>query len=421
MPAAFAQDMPPILAEATAPIPSASAPVIPPAAPAPAQPAAQAPAPASPAAPAKLSQEQLEQLLAPIALYPDQLLGQVLMASTYPLEVVEAARWVRDPANQALKGEALANAVKAKGWDPSVMALVPFRDVLAAIDGRLDWLRQLGGAFVVQQADVMQAVQQLRHLALAAGTLKTTPECHCTVATVGQTITIAAVEPGPVCVPVYGTRVAYGTWPHPAYPPVAFPVPVGVVYPPGIAVGFYPPIDIALFGPVWGWDTIDWGAGRIIVDSGRYRVLAGRDPGFAGGVWEHDPGRAGAVGALRAAAVGAVAGAAIIQHAVAGHAFRGGALSHATVFRGAHGFGGHAFAARGGRFGGGRFAGGGFHASGFHGGGFHGGGFHGGGFHGGGFHGGGFHASGFHGGGFHGGGAHFGGGHFAMGGGHHGR
>ena len=80
-------------------------------------------------------------MLAPVALYPDQLLGQILMASTYPLEVVDAARWLRDPANKSLRGDALMQAMKARSWDPSVMALVPFDRVLEVMDGRLDWMR----------------------------------------------------------------------------------------------------------------------------------------------------------------------------------------------------------------------------------------------------------------------------------------
>jgi len=389
IPIAVAQDMPPMLPAATAPAPPAPTP----AQPAPPTEAAAAAAPA-PAPPARtFSQEQLEQLLAPIALYPDQLLGQILMASTYPAEVIEAARWVREPANRSLKGDALAEALKNKGWDPSVMALVPFPRVLEAMNARLEWMRDLGNAFVAQQADVMAAVQHLRRLAMAAGTLKTTPECHCVVATEGERITIAAVEPGPVCVPAYNTRVVYGPWPYPAYPPIVFPIPVGVVFLPGFFIGFYPAVEVAWYWPLWGWGNIDWAAGHIVVDRARYGALAAGDPGFAGSVWKHDSGRWGAVGTSRRAAGGRTAtdppatrsgaaaqsgssgGRSLARSNAAGWASRGaggyrwaGGRHSASGYHGAHGsaggargyagarWGGHAgsgFAARGGgRYGG---------------------------------------------------------------------
>ncbi len=333
-----ADTQPPPAAAATAPIPGA-APAAPPAA-APNTTASAAPAPAAPAAPPqRLNREQLEQLLAPIALYPDQLLGQILMASTYPTEVVEATRWDRIRSNRALKGNALAAALKPKGWDPSVMALVPFPRILDVMSDRLDWLRDLGTAFVAQQGDVMAAVQHLRHLAMAAGTLKTTPQCHCVVSTVGQNITIAEAAPGPVCVPVYHPRVAYGAWPYPEYPPIDFPVPVGVDFLPGYYIGFYPAVDVAWYWPLWGWDSIDWGAGNILVDPARYSVLAAGAAGFAGGVWAHDPGRWGAVDAARAGSTGGMAA------ALPGMRGAGGAGGAAAAgMRGAGGAGGAAAA-----------------------------------------------------------------------------
>ncbi|MGE5269454.1 MAG: DUF3300 domain-containing protein [Thiohalocapsa sp.] len=432
------QDNPPP-ATATAPIPQA-----PPAAAAAAPPASkpQGPAPQAgapqagtpqPSGPVhRYSREQLEQMVAPVALYPDRLLGDILMASTYPAEIVEAARWVRIRAHRRLKGEALAAALKPKGWDPSVMALVPFPDLLKAMNDRLEWLRDLGTAFVAQQADVMAAVQHLRRLAMAAGTLKTTPQCHCQVATHGETITITAVEPGPLCIPVYNTRVAYGAWPYPVYPPVVFPIPVGVVFVPGFAIGYYP-VEVAWYGPIWGWDSIDWAAGQIVVDPGRYAVLASGDPGFSGNVWSHDPARWGSVAA--AAGVGGAVAAAAMHghgaaaapsgaagaHAAAAHAGPGGAFTaHAGRPAGGgagrhsgHGFAGHGgrryhapHVAMHGRFSRG-FSGGGGPHFGMHGFG-HGGGHGGGGPH--------FGMGGFaHGGGGHGGGGHGGGGH---GGGH---
>lgn len=155
----FAQDMPD---------PRSPAPVIPPATPAPAAPTSQPPqanaqpAPAQPAA-QKLSEAQLDLLIAPVALYPDPILSQVLTASTYPLEVVEAAHWVQQPANKSLTGDALTEALKNQNWDPSVIALVPYPRVLAMMADRVQWTEQLGNAFLAQQAEIMAEVQKFRH------------------------------------------------------------------------------------------------------------------------------------------------------------------------------------------------------------------------------------------------------------------
>src|ERR1700759_3641211 len=120
--------------------------------------------------------EQLDALLAPIALYPDDLLTQVLMASTFPLEIVAAARWVEDPAHKSLSGDALAKALEPEPWDPSVKSLVPFPVVLATMNSNLSWLQQLGYAFSRQQAGVFAAVQRLRRLAQANDKLQSSPQ-----------------------------------------------------------------------------------------------------------------------------------------------------------------------------------------------------------------------------------------------------
>jgi Protein of unknown function (DUF3300) len=118
--------------------------------------------------------EEIEQFVAPIALYPDSLVSQILMASTYPLEVVQADRWAK--ANKTLKGEALTRALEAQSWDPSVKSLVNFPQVLAAMSEKLDVTLKLGDAFLAQQKDVMNAIQRLRAKAQAQGNLKTTKE-----------------------------------------------------------------------------------------------------------------------------------------------------------------------------------------------------------------------------------------------------
>jgi hypothetical protein len=182
-------------------------------------------------------------------------LAQILMAATYPLEVVEVARWVSAPANRTLTGGALTNALQAQNWDPSIKALVPFPRVLANMSNQLQWTQELGNAFLAQQADVMAAVQALRHEAIAAGNLK---QCRCVIQTSGETISIPPAEPQTVCVPVYNP-VVYGPCPYPAYPPYSSPVPVGFAYPAGFWIGFGPPIELAVFGPLWGWGWVDWG------------------------------------------------------------------------------------------------------------------------------------------------------------------
>src|SRR5271163_5025022 len=124
--------------------------------------------PAVPPAAAPVYQpQQLDQLLAPIALYPDPLLAQIMMAATYPLEVVEAGRWVRDPNNSRLRGDALDAALQQQTWDPSVKSLVPFPQILVMMDDHLDWTQALGNAFLADQAAVMDSVQRLRAQARA--------------------------------------------------------------------------------------------------------------------------------------------------------------------------------------------------------------------------------------------------------------
>src|SRR6266550_1776459 len=122
------------------------------------------------------SAEQLDQMVAPIALYPDDLLGQILMAATYPLEVVQADRWLQDPSNASLRGSTLAQALQSLPWDASVKSLVAYPQILAWMDSALDWTEAAGDAFLAQQSDVMDSVQRLRTRARAAGTLSSTPQ-----------------------------------------------------------------------------------------------------------------------------------------------------------------------------------------------------------------------------------------------------
>jgi hypothetical protein len=176
------------------------------------------------------SQAELDQMLAPIALYPDALLSQVLMASTYPLDVVEAARWAR--ANPGLQGDEAVAAVVDEDWDPSVKSLVAFPNLLARMDEKLDWTKDLGDAFLAHETQVMDAVQQLRQRARATGQLA--PDERQRVVEDGRSIVIEPADPQVVYVPCYDPWVVYGPWWWSAYPPVAWaPCPGSYAYRPG--------------------------------------------------------------------------------------------------------------------------------------------------------------------------------------------
>lgn len=235
---------------------------------------------------------QLDQLLAPIALYPDALLAQILMASTYPLEVVEAARWVEDPAHAALKGDELVNALEPLGWDPSVKALVPFPSVLQMMNSRLDWMQKLGDAFLAQQADVMDAVQRLRRQAQSAGTLVSTPQQ--TVRTEGETIVIEPASPDVLYVPAYNPVVVYGTWLYPDYPPYYFP-PLPIYYYGPVLTGIQFSVGFVIVQTFWGWHYPDWRHHHIVIDAhrvnviNRYSIEHFQHAPFVGNAWAHDP------------------------------------------------------------------------------------------------------------------------------------
>ncbi len=225
-----------------------------------AQAAATTAAPAAGETPALLSEAQLEQLVAPIALYPDALLAQIFMASTYPLEVVQAARWAK--ANPDLKGDALTKALAERNWDPSVVSLVAFPTVLQAMNEKIDWTEKLGDAFLAQQSDVMNAVQVLRARAEAAGNLKTNAQQTVTVKKGGgsakQTIIIQPAQPDVVYVPAYNPNVVYGPWPYPNYDPYYWDdmAATGIVsFGLGLAIG----------SDFWG--GCDWDHGDIYINN----------------------------------------------------------------------------------------------------------------------------------------------------------
>lgn len=162
------------------------------------------------------SQQQLEQILAPIALYPDSLLGQILMAATLPQEVAEAARWTRE--NPSLQGEQAVGAAQGMGWDSSVESLTAFPQLLAQMEQNPDWTRSLGEAFLTSESRMMDSVQELRRRAHAAGMLRSDEQLR--IEQSGQWIAIEPAQPLVTYVPYYDPLVVYGAWPWASYPPV---------------------------------------------------------------------------------------------------------------------------------------------------------------------------------------------------------
>jgi len=242
--------------------------------------------------------EELEQIVAPIALYPDSLLAQVFMASTYPLEIVQAARWSKE--HPDVKGDAVSKAVEKETWDASVKSLVAFPDVLTMMNEKLDWTQKLGDAFLAQQKDVMDAVQRLRVKAKEAGNLKSGKEqtVKTEAAPAGapapQIIIIESKDPEVVYVPTYNPTVVYGAWPYPAYPPYYYYPPY---YAPGAAF-FSFSVGVVVGGAIWG--NCNWGGNDIDIDVNRYNnfnrnefnrneINNGRNNGGNNGKWQHSP------------------------------------------------------------------------------------------------------------------------------------
>lgn len=242
-----------------------------------------------------LTPDQLDTLVAPVALYPDPLLSQVLAASTYPLEVVEAQQWVDH--NPNLRGEQLMNAAKQQNWDPSVQALVAFPEALRLMNNDVRWTTDLGNSFLAQQNDLMNAVQTMRARASANGRLATTPQQVVTTDSQnGQSaIEIQPANPQVMYVPEYSPSYVWGA---PAWDPY-----FDLWYPGfGFGFGFGPGIYLGGFFPGWGgWGGWGWGfgwfGGGLFVNTGffghyGFRGGYGGFRGAAGGraAWAHDPG-----------------------------------------------------------------------------------------------------------------------------------
>ncbi|MET0540846.1 MAG: DUF3300 domain-containing protein [Variovorax sp.] len=219
------------------------------------------------------SEAQIDQMMAPIALYPDSLLSQVLMASTYPADVVEAAKW--SAAHPDQNGDAAAKAVESQAWDPSVKSLVAFPQVIQMMGDKPDWVQNLGDAFLASSKDVLDSAQRLRTRAQSSGNLQSSAQQTVSVSANAESpqsvITIEPADPQVVYVPTYNPAVVYGTWPYPAYPPYLYYPPAyyypGAALASGIAFG----IGVAAIGAMWG--NCNWGGGSVNINAARFNSI----------------------------------------------------------------------------------------------------------------------------------------------------
>ena len=229
------------------------------------------------------SQEELDQLLAPVALYPDALLAQLLSAATYPLEVVQAARFVQQ--NPGLKGEALGRSVEAQGWEPSVASLAQFPSVLVMMNDKLEWTQQLGDAFLGDSGAVMSAVQGLRAKAQAAGNLQSNDQQRIVVEE--RYIVIEPARPQVVFVPYYNPTVVYGAWWWPARPPwfwIPPPIYRPVNWGQAVASSVVWSVAIGITRSIWFDVRPSWRDRQLTIINVRPGRLAYRP-----GAWVHNP------------------------------------------------------------------------------------------------------------------------------------
>jgi uncharacterized protein DUF3300 len=352
-----------------------------------------APANGGPAKP--LSAQQLDNLVAPIALYPDPLLGEVLAASTYPFEIAEAQQWVQD--HPKWNPSKLMKEAKKQNWDPSIQGLVAFPQVLTRLSQNISWTTPLGNAVLAQQTDVMQAVQRMRAQAQAAGKLRSTPQETVTTEKQGgqSAIAIEPANPDVWYVPDYSPAYVWGPAAYRYYPALLYPgIDIGFDWGLGVDLGLY-------FGGWGGWGWGGWGwapnwyGGGIILNHSffhRYGFNHFHGDALGSSAWAHDPGHRLGVPYGNREVADRFGGRA------AGREARGGFTPREGFNRGApggrDGFGSPGFEQRG--YAGNHSAFGGYHGGGatrmesdhgfssFGGGGFRGGGFGGGGFHGGG-------------------------------------
>ncbi len=228
------------------------------------------------------SQAELDQMMAPIALYPDSLLSQILMASTYPANVAEAVSWSKQ--NPSQKGDAAVTAVQDKSWDPSVMSLVAFPQVLEMMGKKPDWVQNLGDAFLASPDKVMDSAQKLRKKAKDEGNLKTTEQQTVKVETEAkQTIVIIEPkDPETVYIPVYNPVVVYGTWWWPHYTPYYYR-PIGYPLAAGISFG----IGVAITRSLWG--GCNWRRGSVNINVNKYNnININKINGRGSSSWKHN-------------------------------------------------------------------------------------------------------------------------------------
>ncbi|NWF76911.1 MAG: DUF3300 domain-containing protein [Nitrospirae bacterium] len=232
----------------------------------------------------RFKKEELTQMLASIALYPDSLIAQILIASTYPLEVVEAERWLRQ--NKGLKGDELDNALKLKPWDTSIKSLCHFPDVLFAMSDKLDQTRKLGDAFLAQEDEVMEVIQELRRKAQEQGNLKTTSEQEVIVEK--EIIRIEPANTQVIYIPVYDPIYVYGPWWYPAYPPYYWYYPYGYVITGGY-ISYSPPFFIGI--GLWSWVWFDWHVHHIYIEVHKTKRFHKEHKKQVSGkvYWRHDP------------------------------------------------------------------------------------------------------------------------------------
>jgi len=253
----------------------------------------------------KIPADQLDSLVAPLALYPDPMLAQVLAASTYPLEIIQLQQWLQK--NPTLKDKALADAVMKEPWDPSVQALAGLPDVVKRLADDIQWTADLGNAFLAQQSDVMDAVQRMRKKAVDKGTLKSTEQVkvETQVVETKQVVVIEQASPNVVYVPSYNPVVVWGPplYPYYPYPPIYYPPPG--YYAAGVAIAWGAGFAMGAFwgGGGWGWHA-GWGHNDIDIDinnnfnrnynrntniNGGNRNQVNPNRGAAGNKWQHNP------------------------------------------------------------------------------------------------------------------------------------
>ncbi len=249
------------------------------------------------AAQTKLDKGQLDQLLAPVALYPDSLLSQVLMGATYPDDIAAAAQWSAAHAGQS--GDAAVKAVESESWDPSVKSLVAFPSVMDMMGRQPAWVKSVGDAFLAQPDAVMDSVQRLRAQAKQAGNLKSTPQQKVTSTDAGgkTVVVIEPADPQVVYVPSYNPAVVYGAWPYPAYPPAYYPPPPGSVFATSLVAGIGFGLGVAAVDSMWG--GFNWGHNDVDINVNRYNNINVNQRINAANIngnhvaWQHNPANRG--------------------------------------------------------------------------------------------------------------------------------